>query len=289
MSQLPNEFIDFSQYLFNDRAVTARLPHEARETGCTEACTISTALKNGWVWNVPLYDRIGLGYVYSSRFVSDDDAEAEFLNLLGKQPEQTQRIRFRTGHYQNAWVGNCVAIGLSGGFIEPLEATGIALITFSLHQLLDRWPGTDFAKVLSNRFNDVMRGSYESIRDFIVLHYCLSQRTDSAYWRAVREPAAVPDSVRELLCDLDQRLPIDTWADQQASYRFSYFSIACILAGFEKFARYHNSYVAGLPARQVDALLAQQTEQIRRVAAACPDHFDYLRALHADVRPGAIS
>jgi tryptophan halogenase len=287
MSQLPNEFIDFGQWLFNDRAVTARLPHEVRETGCIEACTVSTALKNGWVWHVPLYDRVGLGYVYSSRFVSDDAAEAEFLEFLGKDPEKTQRIRFRTGHYRDAWVGNCVAIGLSGGFIEPLEATGIALITYSLYQLMDLWPNTDFANILSRRFNYMLRNSYEWIRDFIVLHYCLSQRTDSQYWRAVREPSAVPESVREMLEYLEQRLPLGRWSDPRVGYRVADFSIACILAGFDRFPRFHNSYVEGLTPQQVDALLAQRAEQIRRIAAACPDHFDYLRELHADAKPGA--
>ncbi len=280
IGQMTDDFVDYRQCLLNDRAVTARIPNpHGRPTGI-ESATTSTARKYGWIWQVPLYDRLGVGYVYSSQFVSDEEAERELVEFLGADPPQTTRIKFRTGHYRQAWVKNCVAIGLSGGFIEPLEATGIGLISYSLFRLLELWPSATFPACFRDRFNDLMNNSYQWIRDFIVMHYCLSQRDDTPYWLAVRSEEAVPDSVRETLEFYDHAWPFGDVADSKNGFRLPFASTACVLAGFNRFPRQYNSYVAGLMNQQVEQTLSRISARNQAVAQACPDHGEFLMQLN---------
>ncbi len=200
---LGEPFVSYSDFLANDRAMAVQIPHPDRSK--IEPVTRSVALGAGWSWRVPLYNRIGTGYVFSSAHRSDEEAREEFLTSLrksyGKLPEDIEPrvIPMRVGRNRNGWVKNCVAVGLSGGFIEPLESTAIYMIDMSVRWLLTYFPDSDFAPPLRDRYNKLVDNLYNEVRDFICLHYRLGNRTDTQYWIDAREELDVPDSLAENL------------------------------------------------------------------------------------------
>ncbi|MCG8443001.1 MAG: tryptophan 7-halogenase, partial [Caulobacterales bacterium] len=170
--------VDYSPWLLCDRAVAMRVPYETRFTGARPPYTLSTAQSAGWVWDIALASRRGVGYVYSSAFLDDDAAEAELRAYEGAHADDVsvRRLKFRVGRRAAPWTANCVAIGLSSGFIEPLESTGLFLVELAAATLCEYFPlGGDMAP-LAARYNRIIQERYEEILDFIVLHYCLTRR-----------------------------------------------------------------------------------------------------------------
>ncbi len=173
-------FDDWSSWLPCDRAVFA--PSEKLLT--VPPYTRSQAHQAGWQWRIPLQHRTGNGYVYASNAVSDDEAIATLLKNLNSPPLADPRaIRFKTGRRKVFWSHNVVAIGLSAGFLEPLESTSIHLIHSGLLKLLDLWPGRNMDPYLAEQYNQAMSAEFEAIRDFLILHYKLTEREDSDFWR----------------------------------------------------------------------------------------------------------
>lgn len=175
-------FEDWSHLLPCDAAV-------AMQTEQTSAATItpftrSIALDAGWRWCIPLQNRMGNGYVFSRRHISDDEAIATLLREVdGKPLNEPKVIKHRPGVRRKVWNKNCVAIGLSGGFLEPLESTGIHLFMMGVVRLIQLFPFGGVSQSLANRYNDLAVGELTSIRDFIILHYHATQRTDTQFWR----------------------------------------------------------------------------------------------------------
>lgn len=188
------EFESYDDYLLNDRAAAVQIPHA--EGAPLRPYTSSTALTAGWVWNVPLYHRVGTGYVYSSKFKSDDEAIDELLAHLGPIAEgyEPKTLRMRLGRMRKSWIKNVVGIGLSGGFIEPLESTAIYMIEVANRQLFSYWPDADFSETVIDKFNEVMEDLQLEVRDFISLHYRLNNR-DDPYWRAARTDMRISDEL----------------------------------------------------------------------------------------------
>ena len=194
-------YSDASQWLLCDRALTMNLPYEHHYPGYVRPYTTATALSAGWVWDIPLQTRRSLGYVYSSAFISDDDAEKELRAFEGQHCETlpSRIVKFRVGRRERQWDANCVAIGLSGGFIEPLESTGLYLSQIASSILAEHFPyGDDFAP-LAFRFNRVMANRFYEILDFINMHYCLTRRRDTAFWQEVGRPERINDRLRAKL------------------------------------------------------------------------------------------
>lgn len=188
---LETPYRDWTNYLPCNRAVTAGC--EAK--GPTLPYTKATAKSSGWQWRIPLQHRVGNGYVYSSEFISDEDAETSMLaDLEGSLISAPKRLRFTTGQREKAWVKNCVAIGLSGGFLEPLESTGIYLIQEAITNFIELFPTDQSYDVDRNEYNRIMDIEFERVRDFLLLHYVATTRDDSPFWRYLTS-MDLPDSL----------------------------------------------------------------------------------------------
>jgi tryptophan halogenase len=184
---------DWTRWLPADRALA--VPSESAPV--MTPYTRATAHQSGWQWRIPLQHRTGNGHVYCSRFISDDEAAATLLaNLDGKALADPRLIKFQTGMRKLSWNRNVVAIGLAGGFLEPIESTSIHLIQSSIQRLIDFFPDRGFSQVDRDEFNRQARFEYERIRDFIILHYHLNQRTDSPYWLECAN-MAIPETLRQ--------------------------------------------------------------------------------------------
>jgi tryptophan halogenase len=189
------DFIDWSEWLPCDRAVA--MP--CTLAGDNEPLTRATARPAGWQWRIPLQHRIGNGHVYCSRYMSDDEALAILLaNLDGEPLAEPNLIRFAGGCREKAWDKNVVALGLSGGFIEPLESTSIYLIQVGIARLLTLFPDRGFSPDLIARYNGQMDDEYVAIRDFLALHYSATERTDTPFWDYCRKMTPPPSLARRL-------------------------------------------------------------------------------------------
>ena len=190
---LKTGYEDWSHWLPCDRALAVPCAPAAVLTPYTR----STAHRAGWQWRIPLQHRTGNGHVYCSQHISDDEATATLLSHLDGKPLADPRlIKFNTGMRRQAWNKNVVAIGLAGGFLEPLESTSIHLIQSGVAQLIELFPDQGFNQIDIDEYNRQTRFHFERIRDFIILHYHLNQRDDSMFWKDCAA-MAVPDTLRD--------------------------------------------------------------------------------------------
>lgn len=184
---------DWSEWLPCDRALAVpceRLP-------ATTPYTRSTAREAGWQWRIPLQHRIGNGYVYCSQFISDDEAASLLLSRLDGAARATPRpLRFVAGRRKECWKNNCVAIGLSSGFLEPLESTSIHLIQTAIAKLLFLLPRDHIDPAVIDKYNAMLKVELEEIRDFLVLHYTATERNDTPFWRHCQN-IRKPDSLKQ--------------------------------------------------------------------------------------------
>ncbi len=182
---------DWSAWLPCDRAAVVQCEHGDEFRPYTQA----TAQKAGWQWRIPLQHRVGNGHVYCSQYVSDDEA-ADVLakNIEGKALADTRLLKFTTGMRKRQWVKNCIALGLSSGFVEPLESTAIHLIQSGISRLVSMFPDQRFDEALITEYNRQSRFEFERIRDFLILHYHANERDDHEFWTECRE-MRVPDAL----------------------------------------------------------------------------------------------
>jgi tryptophan 7-halogenase len=194
-------FRDCSDILFCDTALAVQVPYETPEAPMASH-TISTAQSAGWIWDIGLPSRRGVGYVYSTRHTSHEAAEAELARYVGPVFAQLnpRRIPIRAGYRETFWKNNCVAVGLAAGFLEPLESSAIVLIELSARLISEQLPACrEVMDIVAKRFNDVTHYRWGRIIDFLKLHYVLTQRTDSAFWTDNLDPATIPDRLQDLL------------------------------------------------------------------------------------------
>ncbi len=267
------EHVDYSPWLLCDRAVAMRVPYSAHKPKVRRPYTLSTALSNGWAWDINLADRRGTGYVYCSQFIDDDTAEAELRAFEGSHSEEldARRLRFKVGRRAKAWHRNCVAIGLSSGFIEPLESTGIYLIEFAVTMLCEHFPFGGDSLPLANRFNQLIQDRYEEILDLIVLHYCLTKRNDTEFWREVQKAEHIPEKLQQRLALWRQKPPSS--ADCHKTLQlFSHHTFEYILYGMN-FLR-EQSGVGHRPATDIPADIQQALKTAR---SKLPGHDAWLQ------------
>jgi tryptophan halogenase len=158
-------------------------------------------LSSGWIWEIPLQNTRSLGYVYSSSYINDEDAEAELRKFEGAHSESlgTRIVPFKVGRREHAWYRNCVSIGLSGGFIEPLESTGLYLSDLATVMLAEHFPHHCDMLPMAIRFNRILTNRFYEILDFINMHYCLTRRNDTDFWREVQKPERINDRLKAKL------------------------------------------------------------------------------------------
>jgi hypothetical protein len=216
--------------LYNDSAVV--FPTEADEN--PEPQTVSTALKYGWAWKIPLTSRFGNGYVYSSKYVDDDAAETEFREHLGllDADAEARRLKFKVGRVREHWVKNCLAVGLSQGFIEPLEATALDMVQETVVRFLESFVKGDFTDQYRDEFNDRISRRFDAVRDYIVCHYRINTRTDTEYWRDAGTNEKISSSLRQILTAWIQGKNItDELEQQNLDAYFPSLSWNCLLGG----------------------------------------------------------
>ena len=229
---LGEPFLPFADNLFNDRAVAMPTPRQTKSLSCE---TQATALSAGWAWKIPLTNRYGNGYVYSSRYLTPEAAEAELRAHIGVDDSvEARHLTMKVGRIANSLVGNCLAVGLSQGFIEPLEATALHIVQATVEGFLAAHDaGTDEAKAT---FNTALNARYDGIRDYIVCHYRMNRRTDSAYWRDAARVETLSGNLKAVMtawftgADLEAeiaRLGIGSY--------YPSLSWHCLLAGYGTF------------------------------------------------------
>jgi tryptophan 7-halogenase len=194
-------FKSCSDVLFCDTALAVQVPFDAADAPM-ESQTIATAQKAGWIWDISLPTRRGLGHVYSSRHMSDDAAMETLAEYAGPRIKDlnVRKIPIRSGHRETFWKNNCVAVGLAAGFLEPLESSAIVLGELSAKLIAEQMPANrEVMDLVAARFNDVTHYRWGRIIDFLKLHYCLTKRTDSQFWIDNADPATIPDRLKDLL------------------------------------------------------------------------------------------
>jgi tryptophan 7-halogenase len=194
-------FKECGDILFCDTALALQVPFDSPDEPMASQ-TISTAQEAGWIWDICLPTRRGIGYVYSSRHTSEEAARETLARYVGPKHRHlsARKIPIRSGHRQTFWKNNCVAVGLAGGFLEPLESSAIVLVELSAKLLAEQMPACrEVMDIVARRFNDVTMYRWGRIIDFLKLHYVLTKRTDTAFWRDNVDPATVPDRLKDLL------------------------------------------------------------------------------------------
>lgn len=283
---LGTPFISFNDTLLCDRAVAMQVPEDIEDEGI-RPYTTATALSAGWAWNIPLYGRKGTGYVYSSRFISPEQAEAELRSHLGPAAAglKANHIRMRIGRSQDAWVKNCVAIGLSSGFVEPLESTGIFFIQHGIEQLVTHFPTKDFDPSLIRSYNRGVGECIDGVRDFLTLHYYASTRADTPFWKATKE-VTIPPALAERLALWKQRLP-DAMSINPAYHGFEAYSYSVMLLGLGYVPEGPQPAVAGADPRRAEAAFARLRARTRSLVDKLPSQFEYLS--HVSESRGELS
>jgi len=199
-------FVSRQSVLFNDRALAVQVPY-TRPDQAIASVTLSTAQRAGWIWDIGLPTRRGVGYVYSSAHSSDEQAEQDLRAYLapsiGKKNAETaafRQLKINPGHRASFWRKNCVAVGMSAGFIEPLEASALALVELSAALIRDSMPANrSLMDIAARRFNERFQYRWDRVIDFLKLHYVLSHRNDSEYWSDHRSTTTIPARLQELL------------------------------------------------------------------------------------------
>ncbi len=270
---LGDPWIDWSHYLLCDRAVVLPLPGEPEMHPFTRA----TALTAGWMWQIPLRHRLGCGYVYASSHLADDAAADELLAAVSRPAngEAPRFLNMRIGRRTQFWLGNCVSVGLSSGFVEPLESTGLYFIQRGLELLLEYLPDRSLNPALVRTYNKKMTAVLEEVRDFIILHYILSEHGGRHFWQDSRN-VPVPDTLLAMLELYDEAGKIE---DDRVSL-FREPSLYFILSGNGRLPRRPHRQAEFADPDKVCEVLGKIRAQNNSLAARLPTHGAQMKDLH---------
>jgi hypothetical protein len=226
----------------------------------------------GWTWRIPLTNRTGNGYVYSSRYIDDDAAAAELRQHLGlAEDEEVRHLKMKCGRIERSWVRNCLAVGLAQGFLEPLEATALHIVLATVKGFLEAWDNND-----RDGFNNAVAARYDGIRDYIVCHYRTALRRDTDYWRDAGKLDALSDSLKGIItawftgADLEREV-----LEQGIAGVYPPLSWHCMLAGYGNFPDQKLLKPAGPDITPID--MADVDRFVGGCAMNFPTHAEALR------------
>jgi tryptophan halogenase len=275
---LQSGFVDWRHWLMCDRAVAMPCAHADPED--IAPYTRSRALDAGWAWRIPLQNRVGNGYVYSSDHISDEQAvDSLRAQLEGAVLAEPNFVRFRAGHVRRFWIGNCVAIGLSSGFLEPLESTSISLIQMGIDKLLHFWPDEEMTTEqwapLVREYNRLSITEFERIRDFIILHYSANGRQSGGkpgeLWHYCRE-MPLPDTLMQKIALYRSRGLIQQW-DSESFFDPSWL---CMYGNFGIEANSWDPLANLLPLPDLDEVTRRVRADLARMAREATPHKEFL-------------
>ena len=281
------DFVPVTDVLFNDAAIAVQVPY-ASPNDPIASTTNATAVANGWIWDIGLQSRRGIGHVYSTAYADEATALETLREYVSRTSPgadldalQFRSIPFQPGHRRRLWVRNCVAVGLSGGFIEPLEASALALIEQSASIISEQLPvNREIMDVVAKRFNERMLYNWERVVEFLKLHYVISARDDSQYWRDSRSKASCPESLKEKLTLWHQQPP---WHDdaprvdelfQSASFQYVLYGM-----GFTPDYNYLSRAEMDQERQRVESLLLANDKKARQMTSLLPTNRDLLSSV----------
>ena len=260
---------DWSHWLPCDSAVAVQT--ELNESNVPY--TRSIAHDAGWQWQIPLQTRVGNGLVFCSKYISDDEAKTQLLdNIRGKTLNTPRVLKFKTGVRRKLWNKNCVAIGLAGGFIEPLESTSIHLIQQSIIRLMQSLPSAHMESPIIDKFNATMRNEIDNIRDFIILHYHATARKDSAFWRYCKD-MPIPTSLHERM----EQFAHSAHVHQGNGELFGEASWLQVMLGQGITPKAYHPIVDLMPVQELASFLDNVKQQTARRVSSLPNHLAFIR------------
>ncbi len=284
-SVLKSTWTDWSEILLCDRAVTARVPRRDGLLSTVAPYTISKGQDAGWSWQIPLCETTGHGYVYSSRHIDDDDAEQQIRQQAAAESQlqvdeiETRTLNMRVGYRHQAWVKNCVAIGLSAGFVEPLESTGIFSIQRSIDELVDSLPAHQTLAPRIDQYNGRMATVYSEIRDFVLLHYVISRRDDTPFWKEARGvplPPSLAQAMQRYRQSGQVKLPNRDPVFAEVNHHFIWTGAGVLPGPTPSISAALIDSDSAIP-----SLIFRIQERNQSIAARMPSHGDLLRAVHS--------
>ncbi len=263
---LKTGYQDWSHWLPCDRAIAVQTKSVENAIPYTKA----TALDAGWQWKIPLQSRVGNGYVYSSQYLSDEEAKQTLLdNIEGEMITEPKFIRFKAGKRNKLWNKNCVAIGLSSGFLEPLESTSIHLIQTSIMKLITHFPDQTFNPVDIQDYNNQMNKQFEQVKDFLILHYKTTRREDTPFWKYCKT-MSIPKEL-EYRINLFKETGHIVDCEKEV---FVYSNWAAVLLGQELIPESYHPRVDCIPQEQLKMVLSQMRLAITKGVSSMPPHVD---------------
>lgn len=259
---------DWSRWLLADSAIAVQSESIQEPIPYTR----STAHKIGWQWSIPLQHRVGNGIVYSSQFMNDDQAGKTLLdNVSGDLLTEPRTIKFKTGMRKEPWTKNCVALGLASGFLEPLESTSLHMVHTGIKRLIKLFPTNSEHELEASEYNRQTKNEYQRVRDVIILHYYLNNRTDSEFWKHCRN-MDIPDTLREKLQTFKNACRIE----QKNGDMFSKRSWQQIMLGQGIVPKRHHPIVNLMPSSQLNSVFSDIKSEIDETVRKLPSHQQFI-------------
>ncbi|UZJ45735.1 tryptophan 7-halogenase [Marinimicrobium sp. C6131] len=265
-------FDSWADMLPCDRAVVVQTENTEGLTPYTR----SIAREAGWQWRIPLEQRCGNGYVYSSRYIDDEQAERDLLSSLREAPiTEPRKLSFEAGMRRDFWRHNCVALGLASGFIEPLESTSISLIQTGMEKLMQFIPDLRIQPENIDEANRLNQQEYERVRDFILLHYIASDRSDTPFWRSFRD-RPVPEPLREKMANYDRDGSL-VLHEQESFHEANWMAM---YNGFGRLPGQCPPSVVSLDADKLEQVMIRMKELVAEAASCAPSHSEFLAQVY---------
>ncbi|MGM1065263.1 tryptophan halogenase family protein [Saccharothrix sp. Mg75] len=272
------KFESFEDFLPNNRAVALRVPRE--DATDMQPYTTATAMTAGWAWTIPLFRRNGNGYVYSDQFITPEEAERELREKVapGRDDLEANHIRMRIGRNSNSWVKNCVAIGLSSAFVEPLESTGIFFIQHAIEQLVKHFPDNGFDQRMTAAYNNRINKAVDGVKEFLVLHYRSADREDTPYWKEAKT-RPIPAGLQEKL-DLAESHLLDEETIYPHYHGFESYSWNTMNLGLGRIPLTARPALRHLEPTNALAEFAKLRAEADEMVATLPSCYEYLASIN---------